>query len=447
MTVVLTAFFGMANASTANWYGYALYSSNEANWQNHFVSFNMQDPATVHAVSEALPTIWAATYLDGYVWFVTTTRSLCKAPINNETHTIGDYETVLPILEPYNVVIDMAYNPRDGMMYYLCQDSQYNSYLRRSNLATPSEVELIGSFSVRMWTLAINNQGRAYGVAYEGGNLYEIDLNNAATTLVGSTGKEVWYTQSMAFDLDTNELLWAQFATINDHGLYQVNTETAEVTSLGEIGQGSQLAGLFMVPENIPPDPEIISEIYVEGFTEPVWGEHPDFSMTVAADAHYSIDAVEWFWSDGSTNGALTEEDAFNNENLSYFMILTISPEEGYYFTDETTVFYDGDPTPSDASNSYVIAFGKFLAKTISYQVTDITCTAEQTVEPITTWPNPTQDLLHLNVMDGAVLSVFDMTGRLVMKGPYESHLDVSHLAPGVYTIKAEGVSARFVKE
>ena len=65
MTVVLMAVFGMANASTAQWYGYALYTSNGANWQNHFVSFNAQSPDAVQAVSETLPAIWAATYVDG----------------------------------------------------------------------------------------------------------------------------------------------------------------------------------------------------------------------------------------------------------------------------------------------------------------------------------------------------------------------------------------------
>ena len=69
-----------------------------------------------------------------------------------------------------------------------------------------------------MWTLAINAQGQAYGVAYEGGNLHEINLNDASTTVVGPTGKEVWYTQSMAFDFETGELFWAQFATTEDHG-------------------------------------------------------------------------------------------------------------------------------------------------------------------------------------------------------------------------------------
>ena len=252
MAMVFTAVFGMANAFAAQWYGYALYTSNGADWQNHFVSFNMQEPNAVQAVSEAFPTIWAATYVDGYVWFVTQTRSLCKAPFDVETQTIGDYEMVVPALEQYNIYIDMAYNPVDGMMYYLCQDSQYNSYLKRSNLAAPSEVEVIGNFNVKLWTLAINGEGQAYGVAYEGGNLYEINLNDASTTLVGPTGKEVWYTQSMAFDLDTGELYWAQFATTTDHGFYQVNTETGEATLFGEIGAGTQLAGLFMVSEPAP---------------------------------------------------------------------------------------------------------------------------------------------------------------------------------------------------
>ena len=442
---MFTAVFSMANASDAQWYGYALYTSNSASWQNHFVSFNAQDPNTVQTASETLPSIWAATYLDGYVWFITQSRSLCKAPFDEETQTIGNYETVVPMLEQYNLYIDMAYNPLDGMMYYLCQDSQYNSYLKRSSLVAPSEVETVGMFSVKLWTLAINRQGKAYGVAYDGGNLYEINLNEATTTLVGPTGKDVWYTQSMAFDLDTGELYWAQFATASDHGFYQVNTETGEAISLGEIGQGTQLAGLFMVPQPMP-EPEVIDEIYVEGFTAPVWGEHPDFDLEVASNAHYSIDAVDWLWSDSISNDALAEEDVFNNEDYSYFLMLTISPEEGYCFTDETTVFYDGDS--SLLAQGYVIASGKFLASTINYYVTDPTIgITEQTAESITLWPNPATNILYLDVMEGTSVSIFDMAGRLVRRQPYEGQIDVRSLAPGIYAIRAEGSMIRFVKE
>ena len=446
MTAVLMAIIGIANASEATWYGYALYTANQATWTNHFVGFNTQDPNTVQEVSESLPTIWAATYLDGYVWFVTQSRSLCKAPFDEETQTLGAYETVVPALEQYNLYIDMAYNPVDGMMYYLCQDSQYNSYLKRSSLTSPSEVEVMGMFSVKMWTLAINAQGQAYGVAYDGGNLHEINLNDASTTIVGPTGKEVWYTQSMAFDLETGELFWAQFAIAADHGFYQVNTATGEATLIGEIGAGTQLAGLFMVSEQTPPEPEIIDEIYVEGFTAPVWGEHPDFDLEVALDAHYSIDAIDWLWSDGVNNGALTEEDVFNNEDYSYFMMLTISPEEGYCFTDETTVFYNGDSSP--LAQGYVIAFGKFLASTIDYYVTDPTIgIAEQTVGSVVLWPNPATDVLYLEVTNDETVSIFDVTGRMVKQERYAGKIDVRDLVPGIYAIKAKGVTVSFVKE
>ena len=446
--MVLVAVFGMANASTAQWYGYALYTSNGANWQNHFVSFNTQSPDAVQAVSETLPTIWAATYVDGYVWFVTQTRSLCKAPFDEATQTIGNYETVVPMLEQYNLYIDMAYNPVDGMMYYLCQDSQYNTYLKRSSLTAPSEVEVVGMFNVRIWALAINAQGQAYGVSYEGGNLHEINLNDASTTIVGPTGKEVWYTQSMAFNLETGELFWAQFATVDDHGFYQVNTETGEATLMGEIGAGTQLAGLFMVSEPTPPEPEIIDEIYVEGFTAPVWGEHPDFDLEVAADAHYSISEVSWQYYGDLIYGFLNEDDYFDREDVSYVLGITLQSEDGYVFAEDVIVFYNGDSSVFDAAESYLIDDEVFMSFTILYNLTDPTIgIAEQTAESVTLWPNPVVNFLYLDIVDGTSVSVFDMTGRMVKQERYEGKIDVSTLAPGIYTIKAEGVTKRFVKE
>lgn len=253
LAAMLMALLGIGQAQNTQWYGYILGSFGGDSWQNRFVSFNTQNPSSVQSVSETFPQINAATYLDGYVWYVTATRSLCKAPFNEETHTVGTPETVVPLLDQYRLIVDMSYNPVDGRMYYLCQDSQYNSSLKYSDLATPSVVETVGTFNVKLWTLAINSQGQAYGIAYESGNLHHVDLTDATTTVVGPTGKEVWYTQSMAFDLDNNVLYWAQLSTANDHGFYQVNTQTGAVTALGEIGgSGVQLSGLFMVPETTP---------------------------------------------------------------------------------------------------------------------------------------------------------------------------------------------------
>ena len=71
----------------------------------------------------------------------------------------------------------------------------------------------------------------------------------------------------------------------------------------------------------------------------------------------------------------------------------------------------------------------------------------EQTLESLSVWPNPTDNVLHLNVVDGSTVSVFDMTGRMVMQQRYEGQLDVSRLVPGLYAIKAGDNKVRFVKE
>ena len=84
---------------------------------------------------------------------------------------------------------------------------------------------------------------------------------------------------------------------------------------------------------------------------------------------------------------------------------------------------------------------------TIDYQVTDPTGIAELTLENIAVWPNPATNVLYLDIVDGTTVSVFDMTGRRVMQGRYEGQLDVSNMTPGLYAIKAEGYTVKFVKE
>jgi hypothetical protein len=225
-----------------------------------------------------------------------------------------------------------------------------------------------------------------------------------------------------------------------------VNTETGEAISLGEIGQGTQLAGLFMVPQPMP-EPEVIDEIYVEGFTAPVWGEHPDFDLEVAEGSHYSINEVRWYWINPYIYEFMEEDDIFDHVDATYYLSITFEPEEGYMFSEGVNVFYNGDPSIFDASESYFIEDGAFNAVTIDFHVSDPTCITELTSESIAIWPNPATNILYLDVMDGTSVSVFDMTGRLVRRQPYEGQIDVRSLAPGIYAIKAEGSMIRFVKE
>lgn len=65
LTAVLVAYFGIANAQTTRWYGYALGSFGGDAWVHKFISFETQTPGAIQTVSETLPEIQAATYVDG----------------------------------------------------------------------------------------------------------------------------------------------------------------------------------------------------------------------------------------------------------------------------------------------------------------------------------------------------------------------------------------------
>lgn len=424
MTALLLVIFGISNAQTTQWYGYALGSFGGEAWSNKFISFDAQNPSSAQTVSETFPEIHAATYVDGYVWFVTSTRSLCKVPFDVETQTFGTYETIVSTLVPYNLVIEMAYNPVDGMMYFLCQDSQYNMNLKRIDMTSFSEVEDLGNLATRLWTLAIDNQGTAYGIGYPG-DLYRVNLDNCALAMIGSTGKDVWYTQSMAFDLDTGDLYWAQLSSNADHGFYRVDIQTGEATSLGEIGSsGAQLTGLFMVPQNVTPEPEIISEIYIEGFTEPVWGEHPDYELEVSPEAPYTIAHISWHRYVSYDDHVLEPEEYFDLEDVNYYLFVLLSPKEGFIFDEHPMVYFNND---NSVFNYGAFTDNDYRVYTIDYQVTNPVGLIEQTMDDL----------------EGQTVSIYDLTGRLVFQGCYNGHRCFEGLKPGIYVINTAGHSLK----
>lgn len=63
-------------------------------------------------------------------------------------------------------------------------------------------------------------------------------------------------------------------------------------------------------------------------------------------------------------------------------------------------------------------------------------------------YPNPVNETLNLTVPTSSQTEVIDLTGKRVLSIPYGTKsIDVSSLAPGVYYLKSEGRSLRFLKE
>ena len=193
--------------STAEWYAYATYSMDGADWGKTFINFSMQDVSTVQAVSPVLPENWAAAFADGYVWFILSeTGDLCRAPLYTETKSLGDYEVVVSGFETEGVAKEMAYNVADGKIYYLID---YNSGTKLKSFS-PNDLSNVGglTFDLVIQAFAINKNGEAYGIEYQTGKLYRINLADGHYALVGETGLAVSFVQSMAFDMETDELFW-----------------------------------------------------------------------------------------------------------------------------------------------------------------------------------------------------------------------------------------------
>ena len=239
--------------STAEWYGYAVNAYGGEDWENKFVQFSVQTPGNVTAASSTLETyIWAATYANGYVWGFTQDGNLFRAPFNYDTHTIGNMEILATGFESRSVG-GMAYNPIDGKIYFHYHSYDEScEYLRCFDPNHYATITTIGEFDYGLLTFinmfAINKYGVGYLIGRDA-NLYTIDLTDASLSLVGSTMQRTNSLQSMAFDMETDELIWAQYWSPYENALYKVDTETGFATSIGLLGSnGAQLTGLFMLP-------------------------------------------------------------------------------------------------------------------------------------------------------------------------------------------------------
>ena len=70
----------------------------------------------------------------------------------------------------------------------------------------------------------------------------------------------------------------------------------------------------------------------------------------------------------------------------------------------------------------------------------------EEIMEPISIYPNPAKDMLHINGVDNEMVSVYDDSGRLVMQEIYNGQLDINNLESGLYAICTSKGVVKMVK-
>ncbi len=335
---------------TAHLEGFATYDFGST-YTRHFVAFTDADPGTVTDLVNFNTTTYAAAYYDGTVYGYNYNSSSNPAETNYYTMNAETYEVVYPGGDASAVggVFGMAYNYANDTMYALTGVDTRSIGTVDLETGVVTNIAAITGMADAPMTLAIDGEGNAYVLELTSGDLYSLDLETGAATLIGATGVSLGYVQSMTWDHETNQLFWAQLSSATDHGLYVIDPETGAASALGTIGaSGMEITCMYSksAPGEEPPTELLpITEVYVNGYESPVAGEDSQnhLNFTVPADAHYIIGTESYNapgWWDNDTD--LPFYDIFV-EGTNYSAGMTLIAEEGYYFADDVVIYVNND--------------------------------------------------------------------------------------------------------
>lgn len=143
---------------------------------------------------------------------------------------------------------DLAVDPLTNEIYGSFSDGKGGTNLAKVDFEAETN-DVIGSLSVYLVAVAINREGRIYGVGIDG-NLYSVDRSTARLTKIGATGvAPAAYLQSATFDWKSGKLYWAATTTANIGALYELDTTTGKATLLSTFLFNEEIVGLYCTNE------------------------------------------------------------------------------------------------------------------------------------------------------------------------------------------------------
>ena len=224
LALLILVFAGFAKAqgpqSTANWFGYILPPSPAA---SRYVSFTMQDLGSVSIASDEIPAVSTATFADGYVWSVNDVYGYCLYRWRFDA-TSNRIEDPVLMVEDVPYFNDMVYNPADGLIYVIT-----GGHLKSFNPTSPNNMQDHGVIENDGFNLAIDMDGNAYIIS-SWGNFCSLNLSNAQMTVISPIDLPL----KMSFDMLTGELFGVFMGN-----LYQIDPNTGAYTLLGALHDGS----------------------------------------------------------------------------------------------------------------------------------------------------------------------------------------------------------------
>ena len=231
---------------TVTLYGYDTYDIGST-YNSQWVEFPDYDP-TDYVGHGSMPTTFAAAFAGGNVYGYLYDND--GADTRFYIMDAETYSVAYPGTDASNVggVFAMAYNYANDTMYAITGTD--TRYIATVDLATgvATNVAAITGMANSPMTLAIDGEGNAYALDLNsaGATLYSVNLETGAATAIGATGVGLNYVQSMTFDIETNQLFWAQILDGSTSGLYTIDVNTGAASLLGTIGpNGGELLSKF----------------------------------------------------------------------------------------------------------------------------------------------------------------------------------------------------------
>ena len=146
------------------------------------------------------------------------------------------------------------------------------------------------------------------------------------------------------------------------------------------------------IVEGTPVEPEVITEVAIEGFSSPLWGQHPNYNVTVPEGANYYISEIMWQYADDLNEdyGQLYEDEYFDNEYAEYNLLVRIYPNEGCVIADDAAALINGSTMAVDYYGNSIFGYFYIYSKAyeVSPSVVDPTPVPTEPVGPIWDFEN-----------------------------------------------------------
>ncbi len=156
----------------------------------------------------------------------------------------------------------LAVNPVDDAIYGLFYNEDVTA-LRLGTVEFTADGPVVTEIAPvdGMWNaLAIDKDGKGYAISKEG-DLYSLNLNTGAMTLIGATGTATQYLSGACIDTATGRMFWAVSTDLGGY-LYEVNTTTGAATLLADFANGEEVAGMYIpAPEAAPKAPAKVTNL------------------------------------------------------------------------------------------------------------------------------------------------------------------------------------------